>query len=48
MSGSQHGGSGLEHPVHRADGAEIGALIQQFCVGFGWCLVGERVVMEDI
>ena len=39
---------GLEDAVHRADGAEIGALVQQFRVGFGRCLVSERLTVEDV
>ncbi len=38
---------GLEDAMHRVDGAEIGAPVQQCCVGFSWSLVGERLVMED-
>ena len=37
---------GLEDALHRADGAEIIALVQQFCVRLGWSLSGEFLVME--
>ena len=33
--------------IHRADGAEIGALIEEFRVGFGWGFVGEWLTVED-
>ena len=39
---------GLEDTVHRSDGTEICALIQQFRIGFGRCLVGERLTVEDV
>ena len=39
---------GVEDTVHRSDGTEICAMIQQFRVGFGWCLVGERLTVEDV
>lgn len=39
---------GLEDTVHRADGAEIGALIQKIRVDFGRGLVGEWLAVEDI
>jgi hypothetical protein len=38
----------LEDAVHRADGAEVGALIEEFRVGFGRGLVGEWLTVENI